>query len=112
MNTQFGVIFKDDDDDIWLGKYENGTVRDFGSLSDFEGIYYDMELTKFAFVEIKNGENDQVSIRDICKFELGEEPEPGSYAVPVTRVLEELDFPSESSDAMFGGFLQSAGKAN
>lgn len=113
MNTRYGVVFKDENDDIWLGKYENGTVKEFGPLSDFEGIYDDLELTKFSFVEINEGENDQVWINDICKFELGKEIEEdgNGYAVPVTQVLVELEFP-DGTDDLFGGFLQSAGKAN
>ena len=114
MNIVNGLIFRDENDDIWLGKYENGTVRVFNPLSDFEGIYDDLELTKIAFVQVDE-KGDQLWIRDVCKFEVGkgdgmmdESLEP----VVVTEMLEELDFPSTESDDMFGSFLTASGKAN
>jgi hypothetical protein len=110
--SQYGLIFRDSEDEIWLGKYENGTIREFGALSDFDGIYEDLEFSKFAFVEVKDGDNEQLSLRDICVFEIGKQQDEEVDAVAVTEMLQELDFPSEDADGIFGSFLASAGKAN
>ena len=113
--TQYGLVFRDSEDEIWLGKYENGTIREFGALSDFDGIYEDLELSKFAFVEFMDRDNDQLSLRDICIFEIGKQDEDADEevdAIAVTEMLRELDFPSEDADGIFESFLASAGKTN
>ena len=112
---QYGLVFRDDDDEIWLGKYENGTIQAFGALSDFDGIYEELELSKFAFVEIDEGENEQIAIRDICSFEIGKQDESGAEEVDtisVTEMLQEVNFPSEESDSMLGSLLAAGGKSN
>ena len=115
MDTQYGIIFKDDEDGIWLGKYTNGTVREFNPLSDFEGVYDTLELSKVAFVAVQESENEQIWIKDICKFEVGKQSEDLNEEIAIVSVedmLREFNFPSEDSDSMFGSFLASAGKAN
>ena len=113
--AQYGLVFKDDNDDIWLGRYENGTIREFNPLSDFEGIYNELATSKLAFVEVKDDENKRIWINDICKFEVGKQNEDSNNEIAIVSVedmLKEFNFPSEDSDSMFGSFLVSAGKTN
>ena len=112
----FGIVFRDANDDIWLGLYENSTIRDFGPLSDFDGFYTDLPYTKFAMVAVREAENEQVLLKDICTFEVGrhkenvydEDPTPTA----VTEMLADMNYPSDETDEMFTSFLGSAGKTN
>ncbi len=111
----YGLIFKDGEDDVWLGKYNNGTIRDFGALTDSEGVYEDLPMEKFAFVKYKESENDRLLISDISTFEIGKSTDHGENEIEpkhVTEMLEAMNFPSEDSDNMFRSFLNAAGKAN
>lgn len=114
MNS-YGLIFRDDDDYIWLGEYENGTVRNFAMLSDFEDVYGDLALEKFAFVEVSMEPNERMWINDISTFEIGKRLDTETEevnAVAVTTMLTEMQFPSKDSDQMFISFLSNAGKMN
>jgi len=111
----YGLIFKDAADDIWLGKYENGSIKEFGTLSDMEDIYEDLPLEKFAFVEIKEEEFGRLWINDISRFEIGKRSEGSVESIdpkPVTELLTSMNFPSDDCDNMFRSFLHAAGKAN
>lgn len=114
-DTNYGLIFRDDNDDIWLGEYESGTVRNFSMLSDFEDVYGDLALEKFGFVEVKKEPNEQIWINDLSTFEIGKRSENESEevnAVAVTIMLTEMQFPSKDSDQMFRSFLSNVGKTN
>jgi RNase adaptor protein for sRNA GlmZ degradation len=110
---QHGIVFKDADDEIWMGRYENGTVRSFYPLSDFEGVYESLEYTKVFLVEIQDEPNERVLIRDLQRLEVGKKDNNGEF-IPVTveEMLLDMKFPSEESDAMFGSFINHVGKAN
>jgi len=114
MNEKYGLIFNDGDDGIWMGMYKNGIIREFRTLSDFEGVYDDLALSKFAFVAVKEDDNERVWIKDICTFEIGRQRDEGEEVgiTSVTEMLKDLDFPSEDSDNMFITFLTSAGKTH
>jgi len=113
MNS-YGLIFNDGDNGIWLGLYEEDTIREFSTLSDFDGVYEDLALSKFAFVEVENADEERVMVNDICTFEVGRtgvsDDEVGIALV--TEMLEDLRFPSEDCDDMFRNFLMEAGKTN
>ena len=114
-DTNYGLIFKDEEDDIWLGEYKNDTVRKFSMLSDFEDVYGDLALEKFAFVEVKMEANEQIWINDVSSFEIGKREDYETEevkTVAVTTMLTEMQFPSEDSDNMFRSFLLNAGKSN
>ena len=114
MNS-YGLIFRDAEDTIWLGVYENSTVERFYPLSDFNEVYEDLPLEKFAFVEVEEADNDQVWINDINTFEIGKRPNYETEEVetiPVTIMLEDMQFPSNDTDSMFRSFLQEIGKSN
>jgi len=121
-DIEYAMIFNDGEDGIWMGKYENGTVREFSTLSDYEGVYMDLPLSKFAFVSVQEGTDDQVWIKDICTFVIGKAPEADVVIdsleegaldeVPVTYMMEELNFPSDDTDMVFRGFFAEAGKMN
>ncbi len=104
----YGLIFNDGADGIWLGKYENGTVRDFARLSDFEDIYDDLPLEKFAFVEVEENNIGQIIVQDISTFEICKR----SKIEPITKMLEDLRFPSCDSDVVFRTLLKESGKMN
>ncbi len=120
MDRQYGLVFKDENDDVWLGIYENSTIREFGSLSDYEGSYSDLEPSKFAFVEVEEDTNDRLWIKDLHTFEMCQRP--GSENIPeseddpdvvnISAFLLEVEFPSEASDNVFETFLSNSGKAN
>jgi hypothetical protein len=111
---QNGIVFRDKNDDIWLGVYEYGSIRNFEQLSDYEGVYEDLPHTKFAFVEVE-AKGEQVLIKDLCMFEMGRGITNDDESIePATAefILEDLEFPSKETDDMFGCLLSSAGKAN
>lgn len=111
-----GIIFNDGEE-VWMGIYGGGTVREFNVLSDYEGVYTDLEESKIAFVEIQHGVEDQVWIKDVCVFEIGRRGTDGEPAedfgdVGVPEILGEMEFPSDDSDLMFQAFLTETRKAN
>jgi len=110
---QNGIIFRDEEDQIWLGKYEDGTIKSFESLADYEGFYDDLPLERLVFVEIDE-QGEQLWIKDLFTFTVGKDDGTNEDIDPVviTQVLEDLGFPSEESDDMFASFLTAAGKAN
>jgi len=113
--VRYGLIFKDAADDIWLGKYDNGSIKEFGTLSDMEDIYEDLPLEKFAFVELKEEMHGRIWINDVSRFEIGKRDEDSDDSItpkPVTELLKALNFPSDDCDNMFRSFLHAAGKAN
>ncbi len=111
-----GIIFNDDEQ-VWLGLYEGGTVREFNTLTDYEGVYSNLEETKMVFVEMRFGLDDQVWITDICIFEIGSARDDGEPAdnfgdVGVPEMLEQMNFPGDESDLIFQAFLTETRKAN
>jgi len=104
----YGLIFNDGADGIWLGMYENGTVTDFQRISDFEEIYDDLPLEKFAFVHVEINNMDQMLIQDISTYEMCHQMD----LVPITKMLEDLRFPSCDTDRMFRTLLSESGKMN
>lgn len=111
--TKKGIIFRGSDDEIWLGYYENGRVTQFDNISDFENIYEDLPLEKLTIVDVQILENDNIMINDLVTFELGQQLEDGDFVTrTVEYMLEDLQFPSEDSDNMFGTFLNDIGKSN
>ncbi len=113
--STYGLIFNDGADGIWLGKYDGNTVRTFERISDFDGVYEDLPLEKFAFVMIENGANDQIVISDISTFEMKEQSpydDEKHNIVEVTAMLEKLNFPSNGTDNIFRTLLTSSGKMN
>ncbi len=111
--TKKGIIFRSADTEIWLGYFNNGRVTQFDNISDFEGIYQELPLEKLTIVDIKILENDNIMINDLVTFELGQQLETGDF-VPrtVEYMLEDLKFPSEDTDNMFGSFLNDIGKTH
>ncbi len=108
-----GVIFRHSDGIIYLGCFENGRVTMFNDISDFDGIYEDMELEKIRLVDVSFGANDSFWIKDLMSFEVGGHNEYGEFIpAPVEHMLEDLKFPSDETDNMFGSFLVDIGKAN
>jgi len=120
MDRQYGLVFKDENDDVWLGIYENSTIRVFGSLSDFDGSYDDLELSKFSFVEIEEDANDRIWIKDLHRFEMCQRPNINESledqndpdVINISQFLTEIHFPSEESDDVFSTFLNTSGKTN
>lgn len=118
MNNEtenYGLIFRDDEDNIWMGMYENATITSFFPLSDFDNVYGDLALEKFAFVGVQESENEQVWINDINTFEVGKQPNYEKNeveAIQVETMLAEMKFPSKESDSMFKSFLAEVGKTN
>jgi len=52
-DIKHGLVFKTEDDQVWLGHFENGKIESFSPISDFESIYEDLPETKFCVVEIR-----------------------------------------------------------
>ena len=98
---RFGLIFNDGNDNIYLGLYEDGTITEFGEISDHDDFYTDLPLHKFGFVTIKIDEHQNLSIRDICDFEMAKSGENGPEITNVTDMLEDLDFPSDDTEVAF-----------
>jgi len=115
-NITHGIVFKDDNDDVWMGEYENGSIAAFNPLTDFENVYEDLTSVKFMFVEIEEGSNEQVLINDLCSFEVGRESESleGEETKPmaVEDVLKQMQFPSEETDSLFASFYSDMNKGN
>jgi len=106
-----GFIFKEDDD-VFLGLFENGHVADFLPISDWDGIYDGLEETKIMVVEVKRS-NGSVAINDLVSLEIGKNIDGDEFLPVVVReMLQDLDFPSEDTDMMFASYLTEAGKSN
>jgi len=116
MDIQYGLVFRDEEDNIWLGMYEDSTIRAFGPMSDFEGVYENLPLSKFAFVSIKDEGNGRIWINDLHDFEMcaGQDHENADDpdVISITEFLHEIDFPSDVSNDVFRRFLNESGKAN
>ncbi len=110
-DTKTGFIFKDQDDEIHLGIFENGSVASFERISDWERIYDNLLRTKIAVVEVEYTINAQISIKDLCTLEITRTDDEHD-TVEITQLLEELKFPSEAADDMFASFVQSTGRGN
>ena len=104
-----GFVFKDQDDVVYLGIFENGAVNEFSAISDFDGIYIDLLLTKVVAVEISYGVGGRFWINDLCSFEVGKETDEGFIPTEFTTMLEELDFPSDDMNDIFIKFAKDAG---
>jgi len=118
-DIKHGLVFKTEDEQVWLGHFENGKIESFSPISDFESIYEDLPETKFCVVEIEILENDNVSINDkmwieIGKVEEGKDPDADDNFEPktVTQMLTEMKFPSEDADEMFASLIYSVIGAN
>lgn len=118
MSTEkYGLIFKDEDDEIWLGMYENAAINKFKIISDFDGVYDKLSHEAFSLVEVGTDSNERFWLKDIYSFTMTcrEEDAPEETeldAVTATDVLKQMGFPSEDADSMFRSFLANAGKAN
>lgn len=97
----YGLIFADQDE-VWLGIYENGTIRKFAPISDFDGVYENLTLDKFSFIEMTEEVNDRVSIKDLWTIQVRK---IGGEFTTVAEMLHDLDFPSEHTDDLFGSYL-------
>ena len=116
MDIQYGLVFRDEEDDIWLGIYENSTIRAFGPLSDFEDVYVDLPLSKFEFVEVNEDTNERIYINDLFSFEMCRSQDDDNNDAPdvinIVDFLKEIDFPCDGSDDVFRTFLKESGKGN
>ncbi len=113
--TNYGLIFRDDEDNIWLGMYDNSTIKEFATLSDFDNIYGDLPLEKFIFVEVQELLNGSVRTNNINIFGIGKRPNYETEEIEtasVQEMLKEVNFPSDQSDLIFRSFLSELGKTN
>ncbi len=106
-SINYGLIFRSESNEIFLGKYENNTIREFFVISDDENIYADLPLEKFAFVDViikeKSKEEYEIDIRDICTLSFNENENEKSKTIE--DVLREENFPSQESDDLFSDIL-------
>ncbi len=107
-NTKHGFVFRAEDDTIYLGIYENDKIDSFNEISDIEGIYSELLLEQVGVVEVSFEENDEISITDICTFTINNTNTGENISSPVELMLEDLEFPSEVIDNMFGSFINDA----
>ena len=107
--TKTGFVFKDQDDIVYLGLFENGGVNDFSEISDFDGIYIDLLLTKVVVVEVSFDTGGRFWINDLCSFEVGKETDDGFIPTEFNTMLKDLDFPSEDMNEVFRTFAKDAG---
>ena len=107
-NTKTGFVFKDQDE-VFLGIFENGGVTDFNPISDFDGIYENLLPTNVMVVEIEFDTNDRIMINDLCSIQVGLDDDDGFTPVEFTELLNDLEFPSDDMNDMFIGFAKEAG---
>jgi len=114
-----GLVFKDADEEVWFGIFENGGIASFSPISDFESIYEDLPETKFCVVEIEFRENDNVAINDLMwieigKVEEGKDPDNDDNFEPktISYMLTDMKFPSPEADEMFASLIYSVVSAN
>ena len=107
--TKTGFVFKDQDD-VYLGIFEDDGVNEFSPISDFDGIYEDLLPTKVMIVEVEFDTNDRIMINDLCSIEVGKEDDDGFIPVEFTTMLKDLNFPSDDMNDMFIGFANEAGR--
>lgn len=118
-DRQNGLVFKTDDEQVWLGIFENGGIESFSPISDFELIYEDLPETKFCVVEIEFLENDNVAVNDLMwveigKVEEGKDPDNDENfeSKTITYMLTDMEFPSEDANEMFASLIYSVVSAN
>ncbi len=99
---KYGLIFNDSNE-IFLGKYESQTIKEFILISDDENVYKDLPIKRFSFVEVK--ENIHM-LRDICEFEIQVNEEIKS----ISDMLNDMEFPSEKTDRLFHKLLMNVEK--
>lgn len=114
--TSYGVMFINEDEEVWIGKYENDTIREFFPFSNYWHVDEDLVPDKFIFVAINEGSSvEEVYVNNICVFEIGR----GSMtddklisSVTAEMMLNEMEFPSNDTDELFRQFLVESGKTN
>jgi len=109
-----GLIFKDDNG-VWLGVLENGSIASFNPVSDFDGVYDELPETKFCVVEIEFLENDNIAINDKTWVEIGLAKDGKDPAIEgnfesktISFMLQDMEFPSEDADLMFASLIYGA----
>jgi len=98
MTQQYGLIFNNGHDIIYLGLYNEGSISEFNEISDFDGLYTNFPLHKFAFVSVNIDEYENLHILDINNFEIAKQGEGVPIETNITVFLEEIEFPSASAN--------------
>lgn len=95
--TAYGLVFVDNNTEVYLGEFVDQTIREFRIISDFDEIYLDLPITDFSVVEITKKDDSGTSLRDIGSFT----PYTNKGDVVITDLLQAEKFPSEHSDNFF-----------
>ncbi len=93
----YGLIFVDNDTEVYLGEFVNETIREFRVISDFDEVYLDLATTDFSVVEITMKSDSVISLKDIGEFT----PYTQHGDIVITDLLKAENFPSEHSDKFF-----------
>lgn len=103
MTKELGLVFVDSDTQVYLGKFVDGTIKEFVVISDFDEIYLNLPLTAFSVVEINATDNEKLTLTDICQMTPYTDKIDG---VPIIDILTSLMFPSPHSDELFNKIFE------
>jgi len=82
-----GLVFRDAEDEIWCGVFDEGIISTFTNITDDKMAYSELAPHEFAVVEVTD--DDDIGI-DLNKIKVIQIVKSDGY-VPVTSFIQEVD---------------------